>query len=350
MKMKILSSVIAVGIASTAFGQYATDPVGVVSVTVPAQSDAILAVPLNRTAEVKGLIQSISGNTITVAGTLNWSLNQFVQSLPGQTKTYAVLIASGAKEGMVCKVTSNGTNTLTVVVDGGDNLTGIGTVTVPVDPDGAGPLTSQADQIDVVPYWTPASVMTSPVDGTEIYTYFNTTGDPKSGTNVSPSDLIAYDATVSKWVNQTTEDDVSNMPLKFGSAFLLRNNSAIQTIALVGAVPMTSHRFLLRTLGSSVDQDIRLGYSSPVPETVAGLGIPALEGDQIFLYNNAAAGKNKAPSKILVYSGEWLNSQTELPEGTQQIQPGTGFVYRKFRTGTPQVAVWQDVQSYLTTP
>ena len=44
--------------AASAQSTATTDPVGFVSVTVPAQSDAVLAVPLNRAAAFKGKIKN----------------------------------------------------------------------------------------------------------------------------------------------------------------------------------------------------------------------------------------------------------------------------------------------------
>ena len=126
-----------------------TDPVGFVSVSVPANSDAVLAVPLNRAATFKGMIQTISGNTITVAGTPAWATTpaQFVQALPGQVETYAVQLASGTKEGLIAKIVSNTANSVTIQLDAGDDLTGV----VAEDADA---IANNGDQIDIFPYWT----------------------------------------------------------------------------------------------------------------------------------------------------------------------------------------------------
>lgn len=330
-------------LSSQSFAQTtaASDPVGFVSVVVPANSDALLAVPLNRAAVFKGVIQQISGSTITVAGTSpGWTVNQFVQSLPTQTNTFALQVASGTKEGLTAKITANAANSVTIELDAGDDLTGIKTEAV----DGVG----MGDHLDILPFWTPGTLISSPTDGTELYNYFNTAGAPGTGVNLSPATLIVFSAGAGQWVDQITEEDVSHVPLKFGSAVLVRNNGAQQTFTVAGSVPMTSHRFLLRTLAGSTDQDLRIGYSSPVVETVAGLGFPAQTGDQIFIYNNSASGKNKSPAKILVYAGSnWVDSVTEESEDSYQIQPGSGLIFRKFRSASPAVAVWQDTQSYL---
>lgn len=313
-----------------------TDPVGFVSVSVPANSDAILAVPLYRAAEFKGVINSISGNVITVAGSPGWTANQFVQSLPSQTKTYAIQIASGVHEGLIAKVTANSTSTLTVEIPVGEDLSGV-------------VVGSSGDSIDVIPYWTPSTLIAAPTDGTELYYYLGSNNLPSAGTFKSPSKLFVFDTASGGWIDQQTETDVNATPLAFGTAFLVRNNSASSLpLSFVGSVPMSKHRTVLRTLGTGGEQDIRIGYTSPVPELLSDVGFPAAEGDQLFVFNNSAAGKFKAPSSILVHDGtQWLNSLTELPVPTFQLQPGNGYIFRKGATSGAQAVVWSDLQSYL---
>jgi len=322
-----------------------TDPVGFVSVTVPANSDAVLAVPLNRAAEFKGVIQSIAGNVITVAGTPAWTASQFVQALPGQPKTYAVQIASGAKEGLIAQVTANTNNTLTVTVDASDDLTGIGTVAVPVDPDGAGPLTAQSDQIDIMPYWTPSALFSAGAPANaELFFYSSSL----AGVNLAPAKLYLYDS--GAWADQDTFGSADNTALNFGVSFVMRNPTGTAfSASFVGSVPMSKHRYLIKTLANNQDQDIRIGYSSPVPETIGSLGLGFSTDDQLFVYNNAASGMNKAPSKILLYdSGAWIDTDDfSNVSSSFQLQPGQGYVFRRKGTATPQTIAWSHLQSYL---
>ncbi|MCB1209080.1 MAG: TIGR02597 family protein [Verrucomicrobiales bacterium] len=327
--------------AASAQNTATTDPVGFVSVTVPAQSDAVLAVPLNRSAAFKGKIQTISGNVITVAGTPAWTANQFVQAIPTQNDTFAIQIATGSKEGLIAKVTANTVDTLTVQFDAGDDLSGVKSV----DIDGI----LNADEIDVMPYWTPSTLIASPPNGSELFAFSLPGSNGPIGTNLSPSSLMVYDAGSGAWLDQISEESVAHVALKFGSAFGFRNNSGAGFVySCVGSVPMSKYRALLATLAGNTDQDIRIGYASPVPELLSAVNFPAASGDQIFAYDNAAVGKNKSPSQILVYDGaSWLDSTTEEPVPTFTFQPGFGYVFRKFRTSNASVAVWSDLQSYL---
>ena len=342
---KICCLLTAIALAQSSLFGVSTDPVGFVSVSVPANSDAVLAVPLNRAAEFKGVIQSISGNVITVAGTPAWIANQFVQSLPSQVKTYAVQIAGGAKEGMIGRITANDVDTITVTLDSGDDLTNIGTVTTPLDPDGAGPLTAQADQIDIMPYWTPASLLPSTTpSGTRMLLYSGTV----PGVNIAASTTLQYNGT--NWVNIQTLATSTHSILKFADAFVLRNNSASPLdFSMVGSVPMTSHRAILKTLTANLAQDNRVGYSSPVPEIIGNTGLGFANGDRLLAYNNAATGQNKAPSTTLQFNGTaWINIQTlQNVTTTFTLQPGFGYVYRRAANATPGATAWSDVQSYL---
>jgi len=347
MKSSKLLTILSALAFSSAATAATTDAVGFVTVTVPANSDAVLAVPLNRAAEFKGVIQSIAGNVITVEGTPAWTANQYVQSLPGQTKTYAVQIASGAKEGLIGRVTANGVDTLTITLDASENLSGIGTVAVPVDPDGAGPLTAQADQVDIMPYWTPATLIPSSVpDGTELYVFDNTT----AGQNGSPTLLLQYFAGFG-WYETVGFTDQSHRPMLFANGFILRNNSTTTpaTLSFVGSVPMNKHRIPLKTLANGVNQDQTIGYMSPVPEPLSGLNFGAADNDELFLFDSSTTGKNKSPSTLLVYfGGRWYNSISfqDVTDSTT-LQPGNGMIFRKKTAGAPQVTVWQDLQSYL---
>lgn len=326
------------GTCAVAQSTVSTDPVGFVNVTVPAQSDAVLAVPLHRAAAFKGKIQAISGNTITVAGTPDWIANQFVQSLPSQTDTFSVLIANGVKEGLIARVISNTANQVTIEVPTGDDLTGVKTNAV----DGAG----EGDEVDVMPYWTAASLFPAGLANlTELFAFDNST----PGRNVSPSVLLQFYAGYG-WFETVSYTEQSHRPLLFGTAFILRNNAAAPlATSVVGLVPMSKHRYTLRTLAANLGQDQSIGFSSPVPEKLSEVNLGAQNFDELFLYNNSAIGKNKAPTQLLIHhSGRWYESIT-FTDVTDQItlQPGGGMIYRLAASAQPTQFVWQQLQSYL---
>lgn len=328
--------------AGSAFSQTTatTDPVGFVSVTVPANSDAVLAVPLNRTAVFKGVIQSISGTTITVAGTSPaWTTSpqQFVYNGTTQLNTYAVQLATGAKEGMTAKITANTANTVTVQLASGDTLGSVKTE----DVEGPG----LGDHIDIMPYWTPASLITTTVpQGSEILLLEAAIG----GVNLASSGQFGYDS--GSWADENTFDSADNAPLEFGHSIIFRNNSASPfSISMVGAVPMSKHRVLLRTYANNKDQDLAVGFSSPVPTAIGSIGLNFTEDDQLLVFNNSAAGKNKSASQVLFYTNAdgWVDDSFQPVGTTFFLQPGQGYVFRKKSTGAPTTFVWTALQSYL---
>ncbi len=347
---RLFSTIFAASLlAGTSFAQTTatSDPVGFVNVTVPANSDAVLAVPMNRTAAFKGVIQSINQTTspvtITVAGTSPaWGANQFVFNGPldagtDQLNTYAVQLASGAKEGMIGKVTANGGNTVTIQLDAADDFTGITTEVA----NGTG----NGDHIDIMPFWTPGSLL-----GTTLPAATEFLGFEGVGAGVNKAATKVYGATGSSWEDGDTSDDVTHSPLQFGYAFVLRNNGGtLLSLSFVGSVPMSASRIRISTLGSSIDQDQRFGFMSPIPEPIISLGIPAVAGDIIFGFNNAATGKNKAASITYAYDGtQWVNDETGDPlTAADTLQPGFGYLFRKFRTISPTSVVWQRAPSYL---
>ena len=332
---KILCSIAALAFSLTASQAVETDPVGFVSVTVPANSDAILAVPMARASEFKGVISAISGTsgtvTLTVSGTPAWTTNAnptLSQFAPLATlgKTYVVQIASGTKEGLILPVITNGTNTVTVSV-GADDLTGVPTGT----------------DLDIFPMWTPKSLITSVVAQDSQILLLKST---QAGVNLSSSGAYVFDTT--GWVDDNF-DSADNAPLDFGSAFIFRNGGASTTISMVGAVPMTKHRAVLRTRANNVDQDVAIGFTSPVPTPVGSLGLNFASDDQILIFNNSAPGQNKSSTAALVYDSTlgWLDDNFDPVNTTFMIQPGQGYIFRKKGTATPQSIVWTALQTYL---
>jgi uncharacterized protein (TIGR02597 family) len=225
-----------------------------------------------------------------------------------------------------------------VQLDPAENLTGVQTE--------AANGTGNGDKLDILPFWTPASLLTGVPIGTE---FLGFEGVSTAGINLAAPQLFGNTG-ASTWEDQITSDDASNVAIGFGRAFVLRNNSASSvTVTIAGSVPMNKHRFTLATLAANSHQDIRFGYLSPVPEAISSLGIPAVAGDAILGFNNTASGKNKAATIIYAYDGsQWVDDITGDPlTAAHVLQPGFGYIYRKFRTGSPSSAVWQHMQSYL---
>jgi len=308
----------------------ATDPVGFVSISVPAASDYSLGFPLHRPSEFQGVIQSISGNTITVAGTPGWSTSQFVYAQGTQAKTYYVQIDSGTKEGQYAKITANDATSITLTLNSGDDLSNILTNAA----NGTG------DMISIIPYWTPSTLFSGMTPGTQLLLFPSGT----AGINLAAS--FAYVFSGSSWFQGAT--NVDDAVLDLGLGLVLRNNSAsVASVAVTGAVPMTANRYLFRTLAANTKQDNRFFFNSPVPEIIGNTGLGITPGDQLLVFDNTATGKNKAPVFSIVWSGSaWFQGATDVT-ATFALQPGTSYILRKNSTASPQTFVSSGLPSYL---
>ncbi len=337
MKKIILTA--AVSLVGSLYSQaqsVVTDPVGFVSVTVPAQSDAALGTPLGRANEYQGVIQSISGNVITVAGTPGWVASQFLYVNGSQPKTYYARIDSGVREGLIAPITANTTTTITITVPIGDDLNGVLTNAV----------NTTGDSISIAPYWTIASLISGVPAGTQVFLYPSIL-DPttQAATNQSPSAIYVYSG--SNWLKSGINSDDVTLPPMVG--FTLRNNSASPlVVSITGSVPMATNRMVLRTVAAGAKQDQRIFFNSPVPEIIGNTGLGTAAGDQLFIIDNSIPGKNKSSTTTLTWTGStWLQGFTNVTQ-TFQIQPGTSFILRKAQTaGGATNFVSSHLQSYL---
>jgi uncharacterized protein (TIGR02597 family) len=73
-----------------------TDPVGFVTIPLLANSDSLISIPFTQPAVFTGAIGSISGNTITVAGSPGWTASQYVYAAGTQSSTYYAIIGPDA--------------------------------------------------------------------------------------------------------------------------------------------------------------------------------------------------------------------------------------------------------------
>ena len=301
-----------------------TDPVGFVTVTVPAQSDAVLAVPMQRTAVFRGTVLSKSVNQVTLSS---------APTLPVGT-VCALVLASGAEEGLVAKIASQNGAILTLTLAVGDSLSAV----------------IAGDKVKIIPYWTPASLFATTVPVGLQVLGFEAAGP---GINLSSTKVLVHEGS-GAWENGVTGQNASAEPLPFGSAIVVRNPSgSVLSVPIVGAVPMNKHRVNLATLAASTPQDVRIGYGSPIFETLDNVGLNgAAVGDKILAFDNTATGINKQPVLTLVReAGAWVDEtdNTHTPVGpTFQFTPGFGYVFRKAATSpNPETMVWSDLPAYL---
>ena len=325
----------------------ATDPVGFTNLNLPAESDSHISVPFTRPPEFVGAIQSVTANTITVAGTPNWPANKFVYAGGSQPNTYYALIGGGGssnpKEGRTFLITGSGSNTLTVDTSAGD-LSGI----------------TQNTQVTVIPYWTLATVFPA----SDANVSFTPTSDPNApktqvivpndaanGTNLPPLATYYYAANAG-WraagdPNTNRGDDI----LLPDSYFVVRNQNGAPGLPLttLGAVLTKKLVTPLRTQTNS-QQDNPAGIVRPLDVALNMTGLVPTDGsfganDQLLVFSNAQIGFNKAPTAYyrdqnLNFAWRRVGDTNPIDRGNDVIPVGTGFIVRKAPSGSGANVFW----------
>lgn len=321
----------------------ASDPVGTASTLCPTNSDTFVSIPYTRSPEFAGLIQSTSGNVITVVGMPNWTSNQFVYAAGSQPKHYYALIGSSStsnpKEGHTYSITANSSNTLTVDTTQ-DNLAG----------------TPSNTQIILIPYWTLATVFPpsdqnvsfTPTTSTTSYqTQIRIPSSTATGINLPYSPIYFFLSNVGwRVVGDNTTDHGDDILLQ-NRYFVVRNDNSAPTLPLtsLGAFATKKLTVPLKT-GTSGQQDNPVSILRPWNVALNATGLGPADGsfaanDQLLLFDNTQAALDKIPSATYYYDTHWrLTGQPSNDRGNDVIPAGTGFVIRKAATTSGQTALW----------
>lgn len=332
----ILAALFACGMAHGAATAYTT-PVGYVSLgdttigqpAIKANTDVAASVPLLNSAEYAGTISSVSGSVITLSGTPGLTASPAAGSFaPTSGIPYIIQIKSGARIGLVAMVTANTSNTITVAVQPGDNLTGV----------------TNGDQISVRKATTVSNLFAgSPVPaGTQVLGFSGAV----PGINLAADLIYEFDGT--DWIDTNSFDIANNVVLYPGESFVIRNQSAspINSIVVSGEVNATNFRTVLPASG--VQQDIAFSYFTASGEVIgtSGLGGVSTSGDQILVTDNNAAGQNKAASLIIEFDGSaWIDTNSfDDVSTTFKFQPGVGYF---LRSGAAGDRIYSDQPDYV---
>ncbi len=326
-----------------------TDPVGFVSVTVAANSDAPFSLSLNRPAALQTTVSAVATNTITLNATLTAS--QFVYAAGTQTNKYFASIKSTV-------------NTNSTVNGKWFEVTANTTTAITVDPASVTSVQAQGlaagDTVEIIPFWSfntlfPSGggltatsnidvpqdlvlLMPQTVAGTNLasaksYMYVSGSGDLSDG-----------------WYNANTFDPVGDDILIPDTYFVVRNRGVAQDLTVVGAVPFSAKTSNLVRLSAGVKQDNFSVNPYPVPLSFTETNLVqsgAFEAttdidnpkDILLVYDGTETGFNAQPSKAYIYSTDlsnlgavgWYNANTfDGPlDNSKILQSGRGFIIRK---------------------
>lgn len=299
-------------------------------VKLPGNSDSYISTPFARPALATALVQSVSGNVISVKGENAWQADQFVNHGGALDETCYVLITSGASAGSSFPILANGTATLTVDLDG----------------DVLNPAVN--DGVSIIPYWTlgtlfpaGAGVHVSPTAGdirTEIIL-------PDLNASTLSSGVARYFYCLAgEWVEEGQGTVSKNKQVLLpDSLFIVRHNVAAATEFLANGAVITCRLRSPLVVNPSSKRDNFLGLQRPTACTLAASGLissgafaaSATAGartDELHVFDNALVRKDKSPSAIYFY---WNNGWRKVGAGTASFDntvvftPGNGFVIRK---------------------
>jgi uncharacterized protein (TIGR02597 family) len=310
-------------------------------------------VPFTRLPEFTGAISSVSGNVITFSGT-PFSVNQYVYNAgANQHKTYFVLIgphaSSNPNEGRFYTITSNTTNTLTVNLNG-DSISGVQSTT----------------QALVIPYVTVGflfpssdvnvSFIPSP-NAISRQTQLFLPNYSGSGINLASSVTYFYSGTTWHTTADTGGDHTDDILIPDGY-FTQRNPGTATNLTSIGAV-LTKKQTIPLLTSASHKSDNFVSMTRPIDVSLNNSGLIAsgafasspnaiARTDELFVYNNAAIGINKASSATYFYSGGlWhTTADTSGDHGNDLIPAGTGFIIRKGTTGAGATQFWTNAPTY----
>jgi uncharacterized protein (TIGR02597 family) len=362
----ILSSIIS---AAPALSQTATtDPVGFITVNAAGNSDSYTFIPFKRTPEYAGAVltpNGVAGSVITIAGTPNFTANQFVYVAGTQPKKYYVLLTSGPKVGMFYTITANGTNTLTLD-PAGDDISGVSGAT-----------------LNVIPYDTLGSIFPGGqgVNGSSTHSVGARQTEILIPDNSTPGiDLASaksyyyYTGTAGVgpgWRLAGAIGALANDEILYpDTPFIVRHNVATGTsVTFMGTVHMGTLTTPVGTISAGVDQDVPVSLPIAANLTLAQTKLfesGAFAGsanhsvgsrqDQLLIWDNTIAGKDKAADRSYYYytgtAGNGPGWRLAGDIGTVRnnevvFTSATGIAIRKKATGTSAGAIWSVKPPYV---
>lgn len=312
----LVSAAMVLGGSAPAFAQtVATDPVGFVTINLPANSDTYVSLPLRRNPEFVGVPSAVAGNKITLHNTTTLTPSQFVYSSPAQNKHYCLFVAAGTKAGAFYTIIGNDASSLMVDL-AGDTL------------EGALALGAGGTQLQVIPYHTLATIFPSGQGvvasaGSEVAnrrTQILIPDQQSVGTDLAASAIYYYNSDTTGvgagWRKEGTPNQLANDDILFPDNFLIVRNppGAATTLTMLGGVQMSSLQAPISTLAPNVDQDNPVAI--PVATTLtlkqtnlfesgAFKGSPKLGAmyrqDQLLVFSNSEAQQDKSAAKIYYY-------------------------------------------------
>ncbi len=320
MKNTLFLAAALAAISAVSNGQVTTDPVGFVTYSAPANSDAPVALPINRTPLLQSVVTGVSGNVVSISAGL--TAGQLVYAAGVQTNHYYLSIKSASSAvvtGKWYEITGNtgATSNASITADSA------GATTIQTQGLAAG------DVVEVIPFWTLNTLLPSG-GGVTVTTDVDAPQDqililPQTlaGANLSPVQSSIYtndlaNVSAAGWYDAGTLADVGDVILIPDTYFIVRNKGAAQSITVTGSVPTSNKASSIVRLSPTKKQDNFLVNPFPVAIALQQTNLFESGGftvttdvdapkDLLLVYQGTETGFNSQPSKAYIYTNDLNN-------------------------------------------
>lgn len=301
----------------------------------------------------------VNGNVATVAAVTSANSLTLASNFIGPTASGATATFDHSpKEGSYYTVTANGTNSLTVNLNG-DSLSTIAT-------------SIGNTSVTLIPYWTLGTAFPASDAG---ISYIASTGSSARtrATTILLPDLVSAGTDLlprGSYYNYNggwhpvggdpavSSDDTTLSPTSY---FVVRNMNATTTFTPLGAVYMNRFSTPLDTQTNTA-QDNAVAVPRPTAVTLNDLGLIAsgafiastgtsarTRADSLLTYDNTQPGTDKLPNAVyFYYNGGWrsVGADPMTDYGTTLIPYGSGFMIRKAISNNGSTTFWQNTRNY----
>ncbi|NJL30183.1 MAG: TIGR02597 family protein [Phycisphaerales bacterium] len=284
-KALLLTAALAATLSAGYASQAAEEMSASILLSVPAESDALLSVPVNNVIVLEAEVASVSGTDVTLTAAHDGLFGKG-DVFAGEKGTYYIQVVEGAANGLWT----------TILTDDGTTL-GVESADVAA-------VIAAGDKVRIYKHHTVSSILKPEYEGlsyndtTEVYFYVL---DPSINTiNNSAVDSAVWDSSTKTWI--TFFGDNNERIIAPGTRVIVRNNGLTSlTLLIDGNAPDHDFAFILPDGG-----DINLGAVVPAPITVgiSGLAGPGAVGDanEVYIYDNGSTGINKSGSNSALWA------------------------------------------------
>lgn len=302
-----ITSILAAFLAATSAFATTSDVVGYISIDCLGGSDTIVSLPLPNATDITTTVASVNAenNQVTLALD-NMSANEYQDS-------HFALFGDNALEGAKMTISANTSDTLTLDVQTGYDLTNL----------------TVGDTVDLIAHTTLSemfSSVSSLPDGTEVLFFDN------SVNAINKSSSGGYIYYTPDWYDANTFAVVNGAVIFPDDTLVVRvpgDASNDFSIVNTGTVHNVGHSFPIVTSGSGASDNF-VSPQVPAEVSVSTLYSNPADGDEVLIFDNTVRAINKSSSGgYIYYAPDWYDANTFAVVNDVTVKPWQMAVYRR---------------------